>query len=232
MYLLPGKVEPATFIRREKRFLVYVNYKDKTIRCHLANPGRMKDFFAEGDRVFIQFHNNPERKTIASVMAIEHMGQIINLQSNLVQKWLPQEFDAGHVPGLENFKIIQQEVKFGHHRLDYLLKSPEHVEYVVEVKSTTRVRDEVACFPDGVSIRAQQHLKLLIEQKNAIVIFIVQQKAKSFWPCETIDPEFTKIFAKAIQTDHVKCMVIQSEMSLVDNQLHTRLVGLLPIIKP
>lgn len=211
-----GNILKATFIIRENRFIAYVKYQGKDLRCHLPNPGRMIEFLHPGSTVYIQLAQDPNRTTDASLLAIDVDGEIIQLNSNLVAKLVPKMIEADF-EGLEGSSLIQSEYNLGRHRFDHLLRKGDN-EVLVEVKSTTRVVDGIACFPDAVSKRAQNHLNSLIKHLNnyeCVVIFMVYRKASGFKPCKDIDPKFASIFEEANDLG-VQFLVYQCESQILE----------------
>ncbi|MFV2015530.1 MAG: DNA/RNA nuclease SfsA, partial [Candidatus Heimdallarchaeota archaeon] len=111
---------------------------------------------------------------------------------------------------------------------------------ITEIKSTTRVENNVACFPDGVSSRASSHLtklmELAVEQTKTMIIFVVQRRSKSFWPCEKIDPKFSRIFQTALEVTNLGIRVVLATSKLIEKAgkkyIDTEFISELPIIKP
>jgi sugar fermentation stimulation protein A len=198
----------------------------------------MEELLFEGVTVLITFSDKIDRKTQASVVGVMSGAEVIQLQSNLVAKWLPEDFSKNLVPGLEGWKVEKQEHTIGSHRFDFVLKDPQGNSVITEIKSTTRVKENVACFPDGVSSRASSHLNALIKMgqagKKVMIIFVVQRKADSFWPCETVDPKFSKTFQKALKTKNLDVQVPLAVSRLITKSnkqyIHTEFIGVLPIV--
>lgn len=216
MYTVPGSVELARFNYRENRFIAYVNHNGDSIRCHLPNPGRMTELLSEGAIVYIRFHDNPTRKTAATLVAVEKEDELIQLDSNLVSKLIPIAVENKLV-GFEDLEIIKQEYTVGKHRFDFLFQRGSE-EIITEVKSTTRVVNDVACFPDAVSARASSHLSSLIrlsDENHTMIIFMIYRKAKSFSPCYDIDEKFAKIFYKAVKSG-VEVRIIQCKAEIIE----------------
>ncbi len=230
----------AKFHGRPNRFIVEVIYKKELLICHLPNPGRMKELLLPDSTVFITFHSSPNRKTKASVVAVKFKDEIIQLQSNLVANWLPKDIDRNEVPGIKNWKVKHQEFTIGPHRFDFILLNSRGEEVITEIKSTTRVKNGNACFPDGVSSRATKHLTALMnlakKGKKAMVIIVVQRYASSFWPCDQVDPNFTKVFKKALKTPNLEILVPLATSKLISesgkNYIQIKFIDKLEISNP
>ncbi|MHA2097626.1 MAG: DNA/RNA nuclease SfsA [Candidatus Kariarchaeaceae archaeon] len=239
-YTYPIPVEKAKFVSRPNRFIINVSYKSKIIRCHIPNPGRMGELLTDGATVLITFNNNKDRKTAASVIGVMSGSEVIQLQSNLVAKWLPQDFKENLVPGLTGWHVDKQEYTMGSYRFDFVLRNPTGDLVITEIKSTTRVKNMVACFPDGVSSRATKHLNALIEMakngEKVMIIFVVQRRADYFWPCESVDPKFAETFQKALNIKNLSIKIPLATSKLIAKSkkqyIHTEFIGKLPIKNP
>ena len=239
-YTYPIPVEKATFHSRPNRFIVEVKYNNEILVCHLPNPGRMQELLLPNSTVFITFHSSPTRRTKASLVAVQFEDEIIQLQSNLVANWLPQDIANNEVPGIENWKVKHKEFTIGTHRFDFILINQDGEKVITEIKSTTRVKNGVACFPDGVSSRASKHLNALMDLakkgEKSMVIFVVQRFASSFWPCEQVDPIFTKVFKKALKAPNFRILVTLAVSSIVSksgkNYIQIKFIDQLDIEKP
>lgn len=230
-----GAVVSANFISRENRFIAFVKYNNQIVRCHLPNLGRMVELFKPNAKLWIRFHNKSNRKTKASLVAIEVGDELIQLDSNLVYNLMPVVFDRGIISNYAKYRVMKKEITIGNHRIDLLLADGDSNEIVAEVKSTTRVIDNVACFPDSVSKRASSHVRTLVELKrhgtDTMIIFVVYREASSFNPCHEIDPLFSKEFRRAI--DHgVSVLILQAKSEIVkidkDQFISTEIIGVLP----
>ncbi|MHA2250392.1 MAG: DNA/RNA nuclease SfsA [Candidatus Kariarchaeaceae archaeon] len=213
------EVVEGIFINRPNRFIAFVQVDDRIIRCHLPNPGRMTELLCpEKSKVHVKFHSNPKRKTKATLVSVSINEELIQLDSNLVAKWLPYEFKNNTVPGLKGWRILNREKKIGRHRFDFILLDPDGNEVITEVKSTTKVVGETACFPDAISQRATDQTKSLIQLTQngyqCMLLFIVQRFATEFSPCSDIDPEFSKAFKQALVSG-VNIHIILSKAELI-----------------
>ncbi len=230
-YTIDKPVFPAKFVERVNRFVVIVNYNDKKLKCHLPNPGRMKELFAKNKTVYITLSDNNNRKTKATVVAIKHNDEIIQLDSNLVSEFLTQEFKNGLI---KNYSFIRREAKFGRHRFDFVLEHNNEI-VIVETKSTTRVINNVACFPDAISIRAIKHVNKLIELSrtySVMLIFMVYRRANAFTTCFDIDPKFSEVFQKFLKYGTVLVFLVQSNLIKKNGQqfIHVNIKEKIPLV--
>lgn len=219
-YIVPGPIHEAKFIRRENRFIVYVEHFGRPVRCHLPNPGRMIELIEEGRTVYIRYSDKKSRKTKASMIAIRINDEIIQLDSNFVATWVPHLINNKIIPEFKHYHIIKQEITYGKHRFDFLMGDPKNREIYVEIKSTTRVIKGRACFPDAVSQRAYLHVKTLgqLSSQNipTMTIFVVFRNAAIFGTCEDIDPKFSQQFWQS-RTMGMDAYAILASTRLLDN---------------
>jgi len=203
MFKVPGKLFKGLFIQRENRFVCLVKFEDNIIRAHLPNPGRLTLILHE-EKTEILLRKAPagsNRKTEASIVAAILEDEVINLDTTIFSDFLQYEIRKCNELVAE-YAFVQSEITIGQHRFDFLLKDSNEEEVITEIKSTTRVIDRIACFPDAVSTRATSHLKALLslqeKGKNTLVIFIIYRAAQKFKPCKNIDPTFSAAFRAAL----------------------------------
>jgi sugar fermentation stimulation protein A len=221
-FIVDGEIFPGTFINRINRFAATVNVVGKDILCHLPNPGRMVELLIPNQsQVYIRYPlgSASHRRTKATLVGVISDDNLIQLDSTLVAKWLPEEFIQNNVPGLLNYSVVRNEPRMGKHRFDFILQSPDGFDLITEVKSTTRVIDKVACFPDAVSRRATSQtmelIRLTSEGHSCMIIFIVQGDAESFAPCSTIDPTYASAFRNALRSK-VRILALLSHARIIN----------------
>ncbi len=225
-FIVDGEIFPGTFIKRKNRFVATVRVGRSEILCHLPNPGRMVELLIPNrSKVYIRYpHGNAsQRRTKASLVGVLSNDNLIQLDSTLVAKWLPEEFTQNTVPGLSNYCVVRKEPRIGKHRFDFILHSPDGFNLITEVKSTTRVEDKIACFPDAVSKRATSQtmelIRLTSEGHSCIIIFIVQGDAESFAPCSTIDPAYASAFRNALRCKvRILALLSHAKMIKIDSK--------------
>ena len=61
--------------------------------------------------------------------------------------------------------MIKPEFSYGHSRFDFFLAN-ERESCLLEVKSSTLVKDGVAMFPDAVTERGRRHVNELVKEKR------------------------------------------------------------------
>ena len=99
------------------------------------------------------------------------------------------------LPILKQYNIIRPEVTVENHRIDFLLENASGSKFYLEVKSVTYVKQGIAKFPDAVTLRGTNHVKLLTKLKKADIdtgiIFVCQRPdAELFTPMKERDKSF------------------------------------------
>lgn len=221
-------ITDANFISRPNRFIAIVDIAGKELTVHVKNTGRCKELLLPGSRVYLEKASNPERKTPYDLVAVEHEGRIINIDSQapnaVVKEWLQ---------GQQVYSKIQPEYKYGNSRIDFYMEKDESsdigrnesenelnsddlfgssdsistnvTKYLMEVKGCTLFRDGVGYFPDAPTERGTKHLRELIksgrEGYKPIIAFVIQGEGiDEVRPNAETDPEFAKAFFEAKQS--------------------------------
>ena len=186
----------AKFIERPNRFITIIEINGFQHKSHLADPGRLKELLIPGvDLLVRKIEKSKNRKTKFSTIMVNHNGQLISLVSTLPNNFVKRKLVRKKIPFLKNYKLVRPEIPLGKHRFDFLLKDEHGEDFILEVKSVTLVKNKIAMFPDAVTLRGENHVKLLtqlaIENKKAGILFVCQRPdAVSFQPMWNRDPKF------------------------------------------
>ena len=142
----------ANFISRPNRFIAVVNLYGEEVTVHVKNTGRCRELLIPGVRVFLEKTDNPNRKTLYDLVAVEKDGKIINIDSQapeiVVGEWLSE---------LGKFDVVKPQYKYGNSRIDYYMIKDGR-EYLLEVKGCTLFKNGVGYFPDAPTERGAKHL--------------------------------------------------------------------------
>jgi hypothetical protein len=79
-------------------------------------------------------------------------------------------------PGLEDHGIVRREPSLGKHRFDFELADDRGQRRLLEVKSCTLAWNDVASFPDAVSSRALEHVRLLSRTPRGLLVFLLMHE--------------------------------------------------------
>ena len=186
----------AKFVSRPNRFITIIDINGEKHRSHLADPGRLKELLFPGVELLVrEIKNIKKRKTKFSTIMVRFKGQLISLVSTLPNQFVKDELIKQRLPFFQKFNLVRPEVTIGKHRFDFLLEDEAGEDFVLEVKSVTLVKNEIAMFPDSVTLRGKNHVQALKElvkkNKKTGVLFVCQRPdATSFQPMWQRDDKF------------------------------------------
>lgn len=183
-YTFEGPLREATVRARPNRFLVIL---DDGTRCHLHDPGRLRELIYPGNRVLVR----PTRglRTSCSVTAAWSNGRWVVVDSRVHNRVASLFLPQGARP----------EVRVGDSRLDF-----KYDDTYVEVKGCTLVVDGVALFPDAPTERGRRHAEELArlrgEGHGALMMFLIMRDdALCLSPNWSTDPAFSLQFASMVK---------------------------------
>lgn len=209
----------ATILKRYKRFLSDIELSDGSIiNAHVPNTGSMKTCWGENWTVYLSESDNPKRKLKYTLELTDNTKSLICVNTHLTNKIVKEALELKIISELSEYNTIKPEVKVLDSRIDFLLTEQGLKDAYVEVKNVTLDGgDELALFPDSVSIRGQKHLKDLMELKKeghrAIMLYVVNRTDVSrFSPAQQIDPEYSRLLKQAFNQG-VEVLVYQCSMS-------------------
>ena len=186
----------AKFVSRPNRFITIIDINGEKHRSHLADPGRLKELLFPGVELLVrEIKNIEKRKTQFSTIMVRFKDQLISLVSTLPNQFVKDELIKQRLPFFQKFNLVRPEVTIGKHRFDFLLEDETGEDFILEVKSVTLVKNEIAMFPDSVTLRGKNHVQALKElvkkNKKTGVLFVCQRPdATSFQPMWQRDDKF------------------------------------------
>ncbi|MFI3312986.1 MAG: DNA/RNA nuclease SfsA, partial [Eubacteriales bacterium] len=166
-----------------------------------------------GTTVYCQHHDNPNRKTQWSLIAVQKGDRLINMDSQvpnaLAEQWVASG-GLGFVP--EN---IKREKTFGNSRFDLYFQRDGQDCYM-EVKGVTLEVDGFVRFPDAPTQRGVKHMTELCHVAKsglgAYVLFVVQMDNVSHMePNWVTDPDFGKALQQCQKAEvslHAVCCAV------------------------
>lgn len=202
------------FVRREKRFSVALETEKGIVWIHSNNSGSMLGLTRPGCLVLASRADNPRRKlhfTQEAVLLEEtttphaplKAGYWVGVDTGIPNRMLEAAFLAHRLPFAQDYTEIRREVPRGNSRLDACFTAAHLPPLWVECKNVTMVEDDVACFPDAVTLRGQKHLLELMDivrdGARAAMFFLVQRPdGHCFGPADFIDLEYAKLYWQAL----------------------------------
>lgn len=213
----------ATFLRRVNRFIAHVELDGKETVVHVKNTGRCKELLIPGCTVYLEWSDNPNRKTQYDLVTVEKIRPekpplTVNMDSqaanDIAFEWLKK--------GLlfSSDAVIRREVFYGGSRFDFYVEDGDRKAFV-EVKGVTLEQDGVAAFPDAPTERGVKHLRELTaslqDGYEAYVLFVIQMKEISvLHPNDATHKEFGDALRAAanagVRVLAVDCNVIPGEV--------------------
>lgn len=191
----------GTFLSRINRFTAKAEINEQVEIVHVKNTGRLIKLLKSGSKAYFQKSDKPERKTKYDLIAVEHSGDIINVDSQITnyvaEEWLNKKYLFSDI------NYLKREVKYGESRFDIYLEHGESKTFI-EIKGVTLQENGIAKFPDAPTQRGIKHLKELIkcidDGYEAYIMFVIQMpNIKWFEPAISIQEEFGAVLNEAKQ---------------------------------
>ena len=215
-----SKIQRATFLRRPNRFIAHIEVDGREEVCHVKNTGRCRELLTDRATIYVEHHDNPNRKTKYSLIAVEKDDLLINMDSQapnkVVGEWLLEKEPFGKV------KLLKPECTYGSSRFDFYLET-EAEKIFIEVKGVTLEEDGIVRFPDAPTERGVKHLEELcacVEAGyKAAVIFVVQMEGmQHFEPNDKTHPQFGEALRQArkagVEVLAYECKVTPSSLEI------------------
>ena len=221
---------PATFERRDNRFLATVSLEGRRTQAHVPSSGRLRELLQPGRSIWLHRVERPHRKTLYDLILVEHLGGLVCIDTRLPNALFQEALEQREID-LGAFPLVEREVRLGASRIDFRLSDSDKVLWV-EIKSVTLVEQGVALFPDAPTPRGTRHLCELIAATEtgdrAAVVFMVQRcDAHTFSPHIQADPLFASTLNAASRAG-VQMRAYAFAVSTSALRLTTELPVLLP----
>ncbi len=192
MRILDGTVS-GTLVGRPNRWTVTAEVAGRQEYCFCPNPGRLRELFVPGRRLYLRPQPDRGGRTAHDLVAVEADGVVVPIDTRVPNRLVLDALLQHHLPRFGGYAGVRPEFPFGHSRLDFYLDGPQPC--LLEVKSCSLVRDGIALFPDAPTTRGLRHLRDLVRARHqgyrAAVMFVIQRPgARLFRPLDTIDPAF------------------------------------------
>lgn len=197
---IEGRLGFGLFRSRPNRFTALLKTSRGIRRCHLRDPGRLRELLVPGARTLFLEREGAGRRTDCEVLAVWSGAWWTVVNSGLHSDLAVELIRSGGVPGLPPTAGFRREVRFGDSRVDLLLETSPPT--LVEVKGCTLVVDGLALFPDAPTERGTRHVLNLIRAVRsglrAFVLFLIMRPdAERLSPNEETDPKFARALRRA-----------------------------------
>ena len=199
-------ITKAEFISRPNRFIANVMIDGVPVTVHVKNTGRCRELLVPGATVYLERSDNPTRKTLYDLVAVEKGSRLVNMDSQIPNAAAYEWIEAGKFK--KNVTLLKREVTFGNSRFDlymeYLDEAGETRRAFVEIKGVTLEENGVVRFPDAPTERGIKHIhelaRCLSEGYEAYILFVVQMKdVLYFEPDRVIHEDFADALKKAAE---------------------------------
>ncbi|MFS1863414.1 DNA/RNA nuclease SfsA [Vibrio lentus] len=232
-------LEPATLIKRYKRFLADITLPDDSERTiHCANTGAMTGCATPGNTVWYSTSDNAKRKYPNSWEISEtDKGHRICVNTARANQLAVEAIENKTIVELLGYDALRTEVKYGseNSRIDILLEESEKPPCYIEVKSVTLLDEQQTStkqgtstkgqgfFPDAVTTRGQKHLRELTEMaesgNRAVLLFTVLHSGiEKVSAAHHIDAKYSLLLKQA-QDAGVEVLCYKAELSSTQIQL-------------
>ncbi|WP_159739317.1 DNA/RNA nuclease SfsA [Vibrio atypicus] len=217
-------LEPATLIKRYKRFLADITLPDGSERIiHCANTGAMTGCAEAGNQVWYSTSDNPKRKYPNSwELSVTSKGHSICVNTARANQLAVEAIESGVIKELQGYDQLQTEVKYGNEnsRIDILLNSKSKPKCYIEVKSVTLLDEEKegqGYFPDAVTTRGQKHLRELSEMaqngsRSVLLFTVLHSGIEKVSVAHHIDAKYSQLL-KTAREQGVEVMCYKAELS-------------------
>ena len=217
------------FLSRPNRFIAHVEIDGQDTVCHVKNTGRCKELLTPGAAVWCERSDNPTRKTLYDLIAVQKGHRLINMDSQAPNKAAYEWLSGGGLGALEN---LRAETTYGASRFDFSFEKGGK-RCFLEVKGVTLEQDGICAFPDAPTQRGAKHLReltaLAAEGFGAYVLFVIQMTdARYLHPNDVTDPAFAAALREAAQAGveilAMDCAVTPDSMT-IQNPVAVKLKG-------
>ena len=196
----------GVLIKRYKRFLIDIKYKNKIITAHCPNSGSMMGLLDRGNKAWFSLSDNPKRKLKYTLEMIEVKNKKVGINTQLANKIVLEALKHKKINSLNKFNHIKTESKFSDGtRFDFLLSNDKE-KCFLEVKNVTLLREnKIAEFPDAITSRGTRHLNELCNAKKkgyqSYILYLIQREnCDSFKIARDIDEEYKIAYEKALKS--------------------------------
>ena len=222
-------IREAVFVSRKNRFVALIEVDGKEVLCHVKNTGRLRELLVARATVYVQEHNDEQRKTKYSLIAVKKGNTVVNIDSQAPNKVFYEWVRDGNF--CENVTLVKPETVYGNSRFDCYIEAEDR-KIFVEAKGVTLEKNGIALFPDAPTERGVKHLRELCEcvkdGYEAYIVFVVQMKGvHCFMPNEDTHLQFAETLRECekngVNVLCVDCDVTPSTLE-ISQKIRTKLV--------
>ncbi len=185
--------------RRINRFMVDIVVNNERSKAYLCNTGKLLQLLKKGKKAYCL-----ESKKNMRLLAIEDYGEGALVDTYYQMKSFEKAVRLNVIPWLRNCVISKRNPRLGKSVLDYLLICDSYSVYTELKSAVLRLNDNIASYPDTVSLRGRRHLKELIKYAalggKALIVFVAALPHVSYFkPNDKIDPQILSLIKQALK---------------------------------
>ena len=220
----PPNLQPATLIVRLNRFVALVRVGKREVQAHVANSGRLREFFQPGREALLVPKGGAHRKTSYDLLLVRMPTGLVSVDARLPPHLVQEAFEAERLPQFGEYSQARREVVYGNSRLDLMLAGAGPA-CLIEVKSVTLIANGRALFPDAPTERGRRHVGELDQAKKeglrAAIVFVLQRAdASAFSPNDEGDPSFGDALrdaaSRGVEIYAYRCNVSEQEIVILN----------------
>lgn len=207
------KISRGRFLSRPNRFIAHVELAGETVVAHVKNTGRCRELLTPGAVVYLEKSDNPTRKTLYDLVAVEKGDRLINMDAQAPNRVFGEWAAAGcFVPDLTR---LRPETTWGKSRFDFYWEAAGKIHHTiqtegearrgfVEVKGVTLEENGAVYFPDAPTERGVKHVEELIACRKqgyeAALFLVIQMEGVAYWsPNDRTHPAFGEAVRRAAE---------------------------------
>jgi sugar fermentation stimulation protein A len=222
-----GPLHKGKFLRRPNRFTVVLESLEGEVRCHLHDPGRLKELLVPGAELLYRGVESKGRKSAWDIVAVRHGDIHVVLDSRIPNRVLKLLVEKS----ILDFQILKEEYTFEDSRIDFLLERSGE-KHLTEVKGCSLCKDGQALFPDAPTLRGKRQIEDLAKWvtlggRSLLVFVILRPDANSISPNWDTDPEFSKALKSAV-TEGLQTLAVK--VSFEEETVALSFRGFVPVI--
>lgn len=178
-----NKIVKGKFVKRNNRFVgvVIIDGCKEEETVHIKNTGRCKELLVEGATVFLEFSDNPKRKTRYSLVSVykktDNNEILINMDSQVPNEVVFEGIKNNKIQEFLGVEFLKREVKYNNSRFDIYFER-ENKKGFIEIKGVTLEEKGFCMFPDAPTTRGAKHIRELVdavkEGYECWIFFLIQ----------------------------------------------------------
>lgn len=221
--MIYNRVKLGHFIKKLNRFVAIVEVNNMEIEVHIKNTGRLKELLVKGAKVVLEESDNPNRKTKFDLVSVYKDGNLVNIDSQILNYVAYEEIKKGKI--ISNANNIKREFTYKNSRFDLYFEIGEQ-KCLMEIKGVNLVKDNTALFPDAPTKRGSKHIEELIDAskngfKTYILFLISLDYVSKFSVNKEMDFDFYNNIIKATK-NNVEILAYNLKISESDIKLNEK----------